>query len=106
MNPKQLVLTALHLLADLGNGRTPAPTDVQILEEEFPNVSHLPLDDLCCRVIQSLSGKIFQDNVTNLISKLHSELEQLDRQVSSLKKSSTAAKTARPLLVTDDPGTA
>jgi hypothetical protein len=110
VNPEQLVVVALRLLTDLNNGRTPEPADVQLLMEAFPTVWHLPLDDLCRRVIHALSGKVVQDesplNVSNLISELHSELEQIDRQIASLEQSSTAAKTARPRWVTDDPGTA
>ena len=104
------MIAALHVLAALNDGRKSAPADVQILKDEFPTLAHLPMDDLCCRVIHALSGKVFEDesplNVTNVISELRSELEQIDRQIASLEQSSTAAKTARPRWVTDDPGTA
>jgi hypothetical protein len=54
MNPKHLVVTALHVLEAWNDRRNPAPVEIQILQEAFPSVAHLPIDDLCCLVIHDL----------------------------------------------------
>jgi hypothetical protein len=104
------MIAALHVLAALNDGRKSAPADVQILKDEFPTLAHLPMDDLCCRVIHALSGKVFEDesplNVTNVISELRSELEQIDRQIASLEPSPRRAKKTRLRSVTEDLATA
>jgi hypothetical protein len=92
MDPNQLVVTALRLLAALSNGRKPAAADVQLLKDEFPTVVHLPMDDLCCRVIQTLSGMVSEreidndEGVTRLLSELRLELERIDQQILALEQ--------------------
>ena len=61
VSPKELVLTALNVLAAWSDGRKPAPADIQILKEAYPSIAHLPLDELCCQIIHDLRGKTFQE---------------------------------------------
>lgn len=61
MNPKTLVLTALHVLVAWNGGCEPDPTEVQILKKAFPSVAHLPVDELCCWVIHGLSGRSLRE---------------------------------------------
>jgi hypothetical protein len=61
VSPKTLVLTALHVLVAWNGGCEPDPTEIQTLKEAFPAVAHLPVDELCCRVIRDLSGRTFQE---------------------------------------------
>jgi hypothetical protein len=56
MNPKELVETALRVLAAWTDGRKPALADLDVLKEAFPSSAHLPDDELACQVIQNLSG--------------------------------------------------
>ena len=59
MNPRELVETALRVLAAWTNGRKPASADLNTLKEAFPSSAHLPDDDLACQVIHDLSGRAF-----------------------------------------------
>ena len=59
MNPKELIETALRVLAAWTDGRKPAPADLNTLKEAFPSSAHLPDDDLACQVIHDLSGRAF-----------------------------------------------
>ncbi len=61
MSPKELVLTALDVLAAWSDKRKPAPSDIQILKEAFPSLVHLPVDELCCQIIHDLRGRAFQE---------------------------------------------
>ena len=57
MNPRELVETALRVLAAWTDGRKPASADLTTLKQAFPSSAHLPDDDLACQVIHDLSGK-------------------------------------------------
>jgi hypothetical protein len=35
--------------------------EIQILKKAFPSVAHLPVDELCCRVIHDFRGRTFQE---------------------------------------------
>jgi hypothetical protein len=59
MSPRELVETALLVLAAWTDGRKPASADVEALKEAFPSSAHLPDDDLACQVIHDLSGTAF-----------------------------------------------
>ena len=59
MNPKELVETALRVLAAWTDGRKPATADLDTLKEAFPSAAHRPDDDLACQVIHDLSGRAF-----------------------------------------------
>ena len=59
MSPKELVETALRVLAAWTDGRKPAPADLNTLKEAFPSSAHLPDEDLACQVIHDLSGRAF-----------------------------------------------
>ena len=59
MNPKELVETALRVLAAWTDGRKPASADVESLKRAFPSSAHLPDDDLACQVIHDLGGTAF-----------------------------------------------
>ena len=59
MSPKELLETALRVLAAWTDGRKPAPADLNTLKEAFPSSAHLPDDDLACQVIHDLSGRAF-----------------------------------------------
>src|SRR5664280_1430914 len=59
MSPKELVETALRVLAAWTDGRKPALADVEALKQAFPSSAHLPDDDLACQVIHDLSGRAF-----------------------------------------------
>ena len=59
MNPRELVETALRVLAACTDGRKPAPADLNTLKEAFPSSAHLPDDDLACQVIHDLNGTAF-----------------------------------------------
>jgi len=56
MSPKELVETALRVLAAWTDGRKPAPADDEALKRAYPSSAHLPDDDLACQVIHNLSG--------------------------------------------------
>ena len=56
MSPRELVETALRVLAAWIDGRKPARADVEALKRAFPSSAHLPDDDLACQVIHDLSG--------------------------------------------------
>ena len=56
MSPKELVETALRVLAAWTDGGKPALADLNTLKEAFPSSAHLPADDLACQVIHDLSG--------------------------------------------------
>jgi hypothetical protein len=58
MSPKELVETALRVLAAWTDGRKPAPADLNTLKEAFPSSAHVPDDDLACQVIHDLSGTV------------------------------------------------
>jgi hypothetical protein len=57
MDPRELVETALRVLAAWNGGRKPSPADLHTLKEAFPSSAHLPDDDLACQVIHDLSGR-------------------------------------------------
>ena len=59
---KELVVTALHVLAGWNDGRKPAPAEIQILKEAFPFAAHLPIDELCCRVVDELIGGVLRES--------------------------------------------
>ena len=59
MNPRELVETALRVLAAWTDGRKPASADLTTLKQAFPWSAHLPDDDLACPVIHDLSGRAF-----------------------------------------------
>jgi hypothetical protein len=59
MSPKELVETALRVLAAWNDGRKPAPADLNTLKTAFPSSAHLPVDELACQVIHDLSGMAF-----------------------------------------------
>jgi hypothetical protein len=59
MSPKELVETALRVLAAWTDGRKLAPADLNTLKQAFPSSAHLPDDDLACQVIHDLSGRAF-----------------------------------------------
>ena len=59
MSPKELIETALRVLAAWTDGRKPAPADLNTLKEALPSSAHLPDDDLACQVIHDLSGRAF-----------------------------------------------
>jgi hypothetical protein len=59
MSPKELLETALRVLAAWTDGRKPAPADLNTLKEAFPSSAHPPDDDLACQVIHDLSGRAF-----------------------------------------------
>ena len=61
MNPRELVETALRVLAAWTDGRKPAPADLNTLKEAFPSSAHLPDDDLACQVIHDLSGRALRE---------------------------------------------
>ena len=58
MCPRELVETALRVLAAWIDGRKPARADVEALKRAFPSSAHLPDDDLACQVIHDLSGTL------------------------------------------------
>ena len=64
MSPKELVETALRVLAAWTDGRKPAPADLNTLKEAFPSSAHLPDDDLACQVIHDLNGRAFGKTAT------------------------------------------
>ena len=57
MSPRELVETALRVLAAWTDGRKPASADVEALKRAFPSSAHLPDDELACQVIHDLSGR-------------------------------------------------
>ena len=57
MSPRELVETALRVLAAWTDGGKPASADLDILKEAFPSSAHLPDDELACQVIHDLSGR-------------------------------------------------
>jgi hypothetical protein len=57
MSAKELVETALRVVAAWTDGRKPASADLNTLKEAFPSSAHLPDDDLACQVIHDLSGR-------------------------------------------------
>ena len=57
MSPRELVETALRVLAAWTDGRKPAPADLNTLKEAFPSSAHLPDDELACQVIHDLNGR-------------------------------------------------
>ena len=59
MSPRELVETALRVLAAWVDGRKPARADVEALKRAVPSSAHLPDDDLACQVIHDLSGTAF-----------------------------------------------
>ena len=61
MSPKELVETALRVLAAWTDGRIPAPADVEALKRAYPSSAHLPDDDLACQVIHDLSGRALRE---------------------------------------------
>ena len=61
VDSKTLVLTALHVLVAWNDGCEPDPTEIQILKKALPSVAHLPVDELCCRVIHDFSGRTLQE---------------------------------------------
>ena len=63
VSSKELVVTALHVLVAWNDRRNPAPAEIQILKEAFPSAAHLPIDELCCRVIHDLCGRTFQETL-------------------------------------------
>jgi hypothetical protein len=60
MSPRELVETALRVLAAWTDGRKPASADLNTLKEAFPSSAHLPDDELACQVIHDLSGRAFR----------------------------------------------
>jgi hypothetical protein len=62
VSSKELVVTALHVLVAWNDGRKPAPAEIQLLKEALPSAAHLPVDELCYRVIHDLSGRTFQES--------------------------------------------
>ena len=61
MSPKELVETALRVLAAWTDGRKPALADLNTLKEAFPSSAHLPADDLACQVIHGLGGESIRE---------------------------------------------
>ena len=61
MSPKELVETALRVLAAWTDGRKPASADVEALKRAFPSSAHLLDDDLACQVIHDLSGRALRE---------------------------------------------
>jgi hypothetical protein len=59
MSLRELVETALRVLAAWIDGRKPAQADVEALKRAFPSSAHLPDDDLACQVIHDLNGTAF-----------------------------------------------
>ena len=59
MNPRELVETALRVLAAWTDGCKPASADLITLKQAFPSSAQLPDDDLACQVIHDLSGRAF-----------------------------------------------
>lgn len=51
------MVTALHVLVAWNEGSKPALADIQILKEAFPSAAHLPVDELCCWIINDLGGR-------------------------------------------------
>ena len=56
MSLRELVETALRVLAAWTSGRKPASADLNTLKEAFPASAHLPDDEFACQVIHDLSG--------------------------------------------------
>jgi hypothetical protein len=61
VNPKELVSTALDVLAAFCDERKPAPAHMEMLKEAFPSRAHLPVDELCCQIIHDLRGRTFRE---------------------------------------------
>ena len=61
MNPRELIETALRVLAAWTDGRKPASADVEALKRAFPSSAHLLDDDLACQVIHDLSGRALRE---------------------------------------------
>jgi hypothetical protein len=61
MSSKELVETALRVLAAWIDGRRPAPADLSTLRNAFPSSAHLPDDDLACQVIHDLHSRAFRE---------------------------------------------
>ena len=59
MSPKELVETALRVLAAWTDGRKPASADVEALKRAFPSSAHLLDDDLACQVVRDLNRRTF-----------------------------------------------
>ena len=57
MSLRELVETALRVLAAWIEGRKPARADVEALKRAYPSSAHLPDDELACQVIHDLSGR-------------------------------------------------
>src|ERR1035441_8179452 len=61
MSPRELIETALRVLAAWTDGRKPASADVEALKRAFPSSAHLLDDDLACQVIHDLSGRALRE---------------------------------------------
>jgi hypothetical protein len=64
MSTKELVETALRVLAAWTGGRKSASADLNTLKGAFPSPAYLPEDELACQVIHDLSGMAFRKPVT------------------------------------------
>jgi len=61
VSDRDLVETALRVLVAWNAGNQPSPADVVILRVAFPSIAHYPEDDLACRVIHDLSGRLLPE---------------------------------------------
>ena len=59
MSPREVIETALHVLAAWTDGHQPISADVEILRREFPASADLPVDELACQIIHDLAGRAF-----------------------------------------------
>ena len=59
MDQKELVEAALRILVAWSGGAKPASADVASLREAFPSWAGRPDDELACRIVQELSGRVF-----------------------------------------------
>jgi hypothetical protein len=62
VNANELAVTALQVLVAWNDGCNPDPAEIQILKAALPSAAHLPIDELCCRVIHDWSGRTFQEH--------------------------------------------
>ena len=60
MSPRELVKTALRVLAAWTAGPKPASADLGLLRQAFPSSANLPDDELACQVIRDLGGRAFR----------------------------------------------
>ena len=61
MSSRELVETALQVLAAWTHGQEPAPAEIEILRNAFPSSANLPADELACQVIHDLSSSAFRE---------------------------------------------